>query len=172
MIKQCIQCSAEFEANRDSAKFCGSNCRVAYNRAHSDEETVPVIEVVKDEVVAEQVSEPTKKVTSNSSPEDKANSKWGDVCTLEEWKRYPTMCENKAQMKALNELYDSFTAKELVDAGICPPKWKQFYGTYAEAVASLHEDMENLGLAINHSGYWTTPEKGVNKGKIDYSTWK
>lgn len=32
MIKKCVVCNREFNAKRDTAKFCGPSCRVKYSR--------------------------------------------------------------------------------------------------------------------------------------------
>lgn len=36
MIKECLKCKKNFEAVRDSAKFCGTSCRVMYNRKNTN----------------------------------------------------------------------------------------------------------------------------------------
>jgi hypothetical protein len=37
-MKQCLNCQAEFEYKRESAKFCSDKCRAAYNRAHPSQQ--------------------------------------------------------------------------------------------------------------------------------------
>jgi hypothetical protein len=34
MNKKCLKCGKDFEAKKDSAKFCSTSCRVMYNRKH------------------------------------------------------------------------------------------------------------------------------------------
>jgi len=96
----------------------------------------------------------------------RAEGKWGEVCSLEEWIQYPVMCENKAQARALQELYSKFTAKELSEAGVMPPKWKEKYATYEEAQEGLKGLMEEMDLVQDNNGYWGTTKV------IDYSKWK
>jgi len=173
MKNVCQHCKNEFSAERTTAKFCSDRCRkLAFqNREVSvpmdAKISVPVSVLSVPKVTVPEVSVP--KVTVNSSPEDKAKGKWGEVCSLEEWKKYPAMCENKAQQKALCELYSSFTAKELFDNGFLPPAWKKDYATYQEAMSGLNKTMEELGLV-------KTKFRGVDmfltEKQIDYSKWK
>ena len=178
MMKQCLQCGKDFEAERSTAKFCpGGSCRVSYNRTHTDEESLPTltekelsdgIEVLKQSTT---VGEEGKIIVVMEDSEI-GKLQRENVCTTKEWKEYHALCENKAQAKALHNLYDNFSAKELVEAGIRPPKWKRHYKTHAEALIGLQTAMKELNLALNTEGFWVTPEKGVEDGKIDYSTWK
>lgn len=34
MNKKCLKCGKDFEAKKESAKFCSTSCRVMYNRKH------------------------------------------------------------------------------------------------------------------------------------------
>ena len=216
MKKNCLQCGLEFEAERASAKFCSPSCRVAYNRNHTDEESLPAIENEEVAVEAEAkeevksgvskrtglsydmdekpqwgdfkkkkcgyCKEPTWSSPCNACAEEmrdpdrqaqmKHDAKWGDVCTVEEWKRYPSFCENKAQATALYQLYDNFTSEELAKQGIRPPKWKKFHKTHAEAVEAYKTMMSDMKLDLNTQGFWITPDKNIVEGKIDYKTWK
>ena len=155
MTKQCIQCNNEFEAARDTAKYCSDACRVAYNRDHS--EVLPTVDIKPEPQKIAAVSE--KVASANRLAEKRAADKWGGVCSLEQWKLYPNMCETKAQAKAVHDLYDTYSAEELAAAGVLPPKWKKNYKTYAEMRAALTEDMAKFKLIDLDE-------------KIDYSTWK
>ena len=144
MIKQCLQCSIDFEAQKSTAKFHDASCRVAYNREHSGEESLPVTEEVKAEPIRSGV---------------KHDTRWDKVCTEEQWLKSPNLCETKAQHAAMVELYDSFTAEQLAAANVRPPKWKQYYKTYAEMRLALKDDMSKYDLIDVHE-------------VIDYSKWK
>lgn len=39
-MKKCLQCPNEFEAKRESAKFCSDKCRVAWHRKHGKKDGV------------------------------------------------------------------------------------------------------------------------------------
>ena len=94
-----------------------------------------------------------RKVNPNWQAEQKYNAKWGNVCTLEEWKKYPNMCDTKAQQTAMRELYSNFTAKELVSVGVTPPMWKKDYKTYEEARIALGEAIDKYELHIEVPDY-------------------
>ena len=47
---KCLECSKEFEAQRSSAKFCSTKCRVDYNRKGEGKETEVVEEFLKTRV--------------------------------------------------------------------------------------------------------------------------
>lgn len=85
--------------------------------------------------------------------------------------KYPNLTANKALGDALTNLYDSFSAKELSDAGIQPPEWKKNFKTKAEAIDDAKGKLSEMGLAQNPRGYWMTEEKNVTVSKIDYSQW-
>lgn len=162
----CQQCGIEFEPARSDQKFHNNACKQANKRGKMKEEATDVAIVT--EVAPSKPIEPvaTHKGASMTA-EEKSKDRWGDVCTLEEWKQYPKMCENKAQAKALIFLYDSFTAEQLANAGILPPKWKQFHATYAESKESLDGLMKGIGMEKDDRGIWVTKPRN-----IDYSTWK
>ena len=158
----CLICGTEFTPKRSDAKFCSEACKQK-NKRNSimpGEEEVPVVA---------ETAEPQKNISVTSTQH---NTRWDKVCTEEEWKKYPNMCDTKARKAALTELYDRFTAEELANAGVRPPQWKKTFSTYAEAKASLEETMRELGLEPSIQGYWNTPNKHVKEGKEDYSTWK
>ena len=44
-MKECLRCQKEFNAKRESAKFCSTNCRVQYNRVHGKKKAISTVQV-------------------------------------------------------------------------------------------------------------------------------
>jgi hypothetical protein len=44
-MKECLHCKKEFEAKRDSAKFCSTSCRVMYHRKHGKKKDVTPLQM-------------------------------------------------------------------------------------------------------------------------------
>jgi hypothetical protein len=44
-MKECLQCKKEFDAKRDSAKYCSDNCRVKWNRKNAVKKDISPVQL-------------------------------------------------------------------------------------------------------------------------------
>lgn len=51
MIRKCLQCGKDFEAKRDSAKYCSDNCRVKWNYANKDKKNKLTFQVAENKLL-------------------------------------------------------------------------------------------------------------------------
>ncbi len=114
---KCIQCGTEFESKRKTAKFCSDLCRVTANRNKDS--------VTNDTLKEDSVTEPPKIAASASH----------------------TFTAGLDEYQSMMKLYDTFTASQLVAAGLRPPKWKKQFKTHQEAVMACRKLLkQELGI--------------------------
>ncbi len=130
MKVKCIQCGTEFEAVRATAKFCSNKCKLAF---HS---------------VSENLSVSPKEELSVSKVAASGSATQGSGFATD------------SQYDSVMKLYDTFSASELVAAGVRPPKWKKRFKTHGEALMSCRNVLKkefDIEYEIK---------------EVDYTTWK
>lgn len=114
-MKQCLYCDKEFEAKRDSAKFCSTSCRVMHNRKHGKKNTVTPVQMQAlfnammeklgevGKIVAvtpkEAYDRPPLKITYDEPP--KFLSPQIALKSFEQWQREKRECETEEQWEEI-----------------------------------------------------------------------
>jgi hypothetical protein len=44
-MKECLHCKKQFQPKKETAKFCGTSCRVMYNRKHGSKKSVSLVQI-------------------------------------------------------------------------------------------------------------------------------
>ena len=127
---QCLQCKKEFQAIRETAKFCSAYCRVAYSRSVSSSEVSVSknVEVSVSSSINDTLK--TKQEVSVSTPEiimDKETTL--SKMTAEELymgiNSYPgnTWADSVEYIELIRRL-ETLSVKQLRDQGFWVPAWK------------------------------------------------
>lgn len=96
----CKQCNKEFEAERDTAKYCSPKCRkLAFQGTQK---------------VSVPVSVPLKEISVTLE----------EVCTSEEMNEFPNMCETKRQSKESVYRLENNEIDDLRANGFAIPPWR------------------------------------------------
>jgi uncharacterized Zn finger protein (UPF0148 family) len=107
---KCIICNEEFEAKRADAKVCSDKCQKRLSR------TTKSTKVISDTV---------GKDMSDIIPLKEINVTLAEVCTLEELRDYPAMCETKRIQKEAIYRLENNSIEDLQARGISIPNWKR-----------------------------------------------
>lgn len=69
MIKKCLKCNENFEAKKDTAKYCSDSCRVMFNRNNPNKQRVlPVDPTIQAQVIYNSVLEMLGKINCGLMP--------------------------------------------------------------------------------------------------------
>lgn len=167
-MKNCQQCSSEFEPLNQKAKYCSDACRKAANRDKNRDDDSPENGIVtqKEVHLAGNPDNPVI-VTLPRGVYEKDGKYW-----------YQEKEVTQEGLELLRELeknptavYDRFTALQLFAMGITPPKWKRTHRTRQEALQSIEKALDEMGLVQNEKGFWVTEDE-KEKQNTDYSTWQ
>lgn len=114
---KCIECGKEFEAQRSSAKFCSTNCRVKFNN-RPDEEVEEKIEAEVVEMATGLAEEIVHDIVRDSEIEPPIETKQMVVTPVGELKQVPSQAAMKRiseAMAKLNKKYGAGTVMKLGD---------------------------------------------------------
>ena len=109
MKKNCQQCNKEFEAKRKDAKYCGDACRQAAKRGTPRNVTEPLVTGKEAEDVT------LKEITVAIE----------DVCTPEEIRDFPAMCETKRLRAESVYRLENNSLEDLEKKKIFIPNWRR-----------------------------------------------
>lgn len=118
MVKNCLNCGNEFEAKRDSAKYCSDNCRVKWNWKHRNERKKIGLQVIEKRIIElldkfetkQSVVAAAKPINNYFQQPIRQVSK-----TPQQWVDEKRNCENDEQYTAwFNELQKSGLPKETI----------------------------------------------------------
>lgn len=117
MIKKiCQQCGKEFEAKRKTARFCSEACKQKNKRVVSVSNSVSLASVSDDLIDTE------KEILAETRPKFKERVySLEEVCTPDELKNFPAMCETKKEQAESLYRLDNNNIEELRKAGISIP---------------------------------------------------
>jgi len=126
-MKECLHCKKEYEAKRDSSKFCSVNCRVKFNRANGSKNKVTGIQA---QVLYNAMLEMVEKITDFPSPKV-YDSERLPIAHKDEPPMYlakPTVSQYDAyfnEIKAVRMLDDIPDLVKIIKADTDLPKWQQ-----------------------------------------------
>ena len=82
MLKICVKCGNEFEAKRETAKYCSGKCRIAHSRVSVTDNSVSVtngLSVTQPDVTVKEDSETRLWLTQQFKDEGKQPDKIKDI---------------------------------------------------------------------------------------------
>jgi hypothetical protein len=120
MIKKCQQCDKEFEAIRPTKKFCSESCKQLHKRSVSST-------VSKGSVSDHSVSDDLEvqgEILGGVKIKERAYTK-EEVCTPEEIRDYPNMCETKRCAAEAQYKLENNELEDLEAAKVWIPNWRR-----------------------------------------------